>query len=124
MAMTPYIEIGAERCQRSLVMENDLACTGIALDISFDMLRCCEYYAHRFNKPRLPLRICADAYRLPFASGSVPFMFCYDTLHHFPDPVPVIKELFRVLSPGGPFSSMRSHTGKYFTWMSSRLGVM
>lgn len=101
--LSPYIEIGAERCQRSLVMENDLACSGAALDISFDMLRSCEFYGEKFSKPRKPLRICADAYRLPFLSASVPFVFCYETLHHFPDPAPVVEEINRVLSPGGVF---------------------
>jgi uncharacterized protein YbaR (Trm112 family) len=30
-------------------------------------------------------------------------VFCYETLHHFPDPGPIIKEIYRVLSPGGLF---------------------
>ena len=37
--ISPYVEIGAERCQRSLVMENDLNANGAAVDISFDMLK-------------------------------------------------------------------------------------
>ena len=100
---TPYLEIGAERCQLSLVMENDLGCSGAALDISFDMLKSCEFYGEKFFKPRKPRRISADAYRLPFLSASVPFVFCYETLHHFPDPVPVVREVLRVLTPGGIF---------------------
>jgi SAM-dependent methyltransferase/uncharacterized protein YbaR (Trm112 family) len=101
--LSPYIEIGAERCQRSLVMENDLNISGAAVDISFDMLKSCEYYSERFNKNRIPLRVCCDAYNLPFISNSIPFVFCYETLHHFPDPLPIVREVFRVLSPGGLF---------------------
>ncbi len=101
--ISPYLEIGAERGQRALAMENDLAATGAAVDLSYDMLKSCAYYQKVFNKNKIPLRICCDANHLPFASGSVPFIFCYETLHHFPDPAPIVKEIHRVLSPGGYF---------------------
>jgi len=101
--MSPYVEIGAERCQRSLVMENDLDLSGFGVDISFDMLNSCDYYKDRFNKSKTPLRVCCDANNLPFLSNSVPFVFCYETLHHFPKPKPVVKEIYRILSPGGNF---------------------
>lgn len=101
--ISPYLEIGAERGQRSLAMENDLNAVGIAADLSFDMLKSCEYYRNVFQKEKLPLRVCCDANFLPFASGSMPFIFCYETLHHFPDPTPIVREIHRVLAPGGVF---------------------
>jgi SAM-dependent methyltransferase len=100
---TPYIEIGAERCQRSLVMENDLGASGAAVDISFSMLKSCDHYRSAFKKSKNPARICCDAHNLPFLSGSLAFAFSYEVLHHFPDPAPIIKEMHRVLSPGGYF---------------------
>jgi SAM-dependent methyltransferase len=101
--ISPYVEIGAERCQRSLVMENDFAASGAAVDISYPSLRTCGYYADKFARKTLPLRICCDAYNLPFLTGSIPFVFCYETLHHFPDPTPIVKEAHRILTPGGHF---------------------
>jgi SAM-dependent methyltransferase/uncharacterized protein YbaR (Trm112 family) len=104
IAFSPYIEIGAERCQRSLVMENDLGLNGgAAVDISFDMLKSCNHYQEVFNKAESPIRICCDANNLPFMSNSIPFVFCYETLHHFPEPTPITKEIYRVLLPGGCF---------------------
>lgn len=100
----PFVEIGAERCQRSLIMENDLGMAGAAVDISFDMLKSCDYYQKVFNKEKSPFRICCDANKLPFMTGKVPFVFCYQTLHHFPDPTPIAKEIYRILSPGGYFA--------------------
>ncbi len=103
ITLSPYIEIGAERCHRSLVMENDFMINGAAVDISYDMLKSCNYYKDVFNKTKSPIRICCDANILPFMSNSVPFIFCYETLHHFPDPTPITKEIYRALSPGGCF---------------------
>jgi len=103
IVLSPYVEIGAERCQRSLIMENDLGADGAAVDISYDMLKSCKYYEDVFNKSKTPVRICCDANNLPFMSDSIPFVFCYDTLHHFPDPAPITEEIYRVLSPGGCF---------------------
>lgn len=101
--LSPYVEIGAERCQRSLVMENDLGAQGAAIDISYDLLKSCAHYQSVFKRSKAPLRICCDANNLPFMSGSIPFVFCYETLHHFPEPAPITKEIHRVLAPGGYF---------------------
>jgi ubiquinone/menaquinone biosynthesis C-methylase UbiE/uncharacterized protein YbaR (Trm112 family) len=101
--LSPYLELGAERCQRSLAMENDVNSSGAALDLSFDMLKSCEVYKTVYNKKTLPLRICCDAYNLPFRSNSIPFAFCYQTLHHFPEISPIINEMHRVLQKGGSF---------------------
>jgi len=103
IVVSPYLEVGAERGQRALALENELGGEGAALDLSLDLLRSCEHYRRRFGLSRGPIRICGDAYRLPFVSGSVPFVFCYQTLHHFPDPSPIVAEIHRILMPGGHF---------------------
>lgn len=101
--LSPYIEIGAERGQRSLVMENALGASGSAVDISYDLLKSCGYYQKAFGQPKAPLRVCCDVNNLPYRNNSLPFIFCYETLHHFPDPAPVVQEVYRVLAPGGFF---------------------
>ena len=98
-----YLEIGAERGQRSLVMENDLGVHGFAMDISYHSLRSACHYAERFGQEALPIRLCCDAYNLPFRNNSLPFVFGYQTLHHFPDPTPVLAEIYRVMAPGSSF---------------------
>ena len=101
VTLAPFIELGAERGQRGLVIENDLENHGAAIDISLDTLKSCQYYATLFDKPIMPLRVCCDANLLPFKSNSVSLVFCYSVLHHFPDPTPIIMEGWRVLTPGG-----------------------
>jgi SAM-dependent methyltransferase/uncharacterized protein YbaR (Trm112 family) len=101
--LSPYLEIGADRGHRSLVMENDFQATGIATDLSYHYLSNAGHYAKLLNKSKLPMRVCGDAYHLPFLSNSLAFVFTYATLHHFPDPSPIVAEIHRVLAPGGCF---------------------
>lgn len=103
VTLSPYLEVGAERCQRALVLENDLDARGVAADLSHAMLKSCEHYRAVFGKGRSPVRVCCDVNNLPFPSNSFPFVYCYQTLHHFPDPAPIVRELHRVVAPGGYF---------------------
>lgn len=101
--LNPFLEIGAERGQRAMVLTNDFNAQGYACDLSFESLSSAKQYAKIFKFKNLPSFICADAYRLPFANESFPFVFCFETLHHFPNPAPILKEIYRVLKPGGVF---------------------
>jgi SAM-dependent methyltransferase/uncharacterized protein YbaR (Trm112 family) len=97
VTLSPFIELGAERCQRSLVLTNDFKAAGFSVDISFDQLRTAAHFAEKFKKPALPYRVCCDVNHLPFRSDSFPFAFCYEFLHHFPTPKPIVREIHRVI---------------------------
>jgi ubiquinone/menaquinone biosynthesis C-methylase UbiE/uncharacterized protein YbaR (Trm112 family) len=96
----PFLELGAERCQRSLVLANDFKLEGFAADLSFESLLYADFLAKQEGFAAMPRRICCDALRLPLADNSIGFAFCYQTLHHFPDPAPILQEIYRVLKPG------------------------
>jgi len=96
----PFLELGAERGQRSLVLANHFGLDGFAADLSLDSLRYAEFLANHEGLSQIPQRVCCDAHKLPFADNSIGFAFCYQTLHHFPDPTPIVQELYRVLRPG------------------------
>jgi SAM-dependent methyltransferase len=100
ICLSPFLELGAERGQRSLVLTNDFGATGIAVDISYHQLKSMEHFATLFNRPKLPMRICCDANHLPFKSNSFPFTFCYEFLHHFPSLGPIVREVHRVAAAG------------------------
>lgn len=131
LVLSPFIELGAERGQRSLVLRNDFGADGFAIDISFAQLGTMTHFAELFGKKELPVRVCCDAYHLPFRNGSFPFAFCYEFLHHFPTPIPIVREIFRILSDGyfffdeEPFKRMiqlKLYQQKHKIYSQKRLG--
>ena len=54
----------------------------------------------RSNNPGADIRL-ADVEQLPFADASFDFVLCVEVLRYLPDPDPTIRELARVLKPGG-----------------------
>ena len=95
-----FLELGAERGHRSLALVNAFSAKGFAADISLDQLRTATYFSHQFNLPLLPARVCCDANQLPFRRGTIPFVFAYQFLHHFPALDVVMAEIYRVMSRG------------------------
>ncbi|RJR29791.1 class I SAM-dependent methyltransferase [Candidatus Microgenomates bacterium] len=98
---SPFLEIGAGYGQSSLLLCNEFGLTGISSDIALTPLQHTNKLTHKLNYKQTPKLLVCDAENLPFADNTFPFVFCYQTLHHFPDPQLVLKEIHRVLSPGG-----------------------
>jgi len=49
-----------------------------------------------------PVRfLSGDIFNLPFADGSVDIILSSEVIEHLPDPMPALKEMARVLKPGG-----------------------
>ena len=58
--LTPFVEFGAERGQRSLAMVNELGAPGFAADLSLDMLSGCEVYRERFELAENNRLVCTN----------------------------------------------------------------
>jgi SAM-dependent methyltransferase len=98
---SPFLEIGAGSVQRSAALINNYPVLGAATDISQNSLQDAPVVLSMLNYDRSPLLICCDAHHIPFLPNSFKFVFAYQALHHFENPVPVLAECYRVLAKDG-----------------------
>ncbi len=67
----------------------------MGIDISSEMLK-----KARAKDPSLPL-LQGDAHKLPFEDNGFDGVFCIHAVHHYRDLEIVLKEMYRILAPGG-----------------------
>lgn len=82
-------------------MHPDVRVTGV--DLSDHMLRIAEEHREVSSHAERVRFAKADAKGLPFADASFDTVCSNTILHHIPDPVPFLRECWRVLKPGGAF---------------------
>jgi ubiquinone/menaquinone biosynthesis C-methylase UbiE/uncharacterized protein YbaR (Trm112 family) len=71
----------------------------VGIDVSRGMLR---HAKRRLDSTGTSHRlVLADACRLPFAAGTFDVVYARSLLHHLPDPALGLREIARVLAPGG-----------------------
>lgn len=74
-----------------------------ATDIETAKEKCRPFLQPDNRRKSLELQV-ADALALPFAAGSFDRVICSEVLEHIPDYVAALKEIHRVLKPGGTLS--------------------
>jgi SAM-dependent methyltransferase len=77
---------------RGLTALRSAGCTPFGLDTSADMLREARHTAAVVR---------ASATRLPLRAGVLDGILCTNSFHHYPEPQATLRELHRVLKPGG-----------------------
>jgi len=75
-----------------------VAAAVVGIDLSAEMLREASLLARGLDTVGF-LR--ADVEALPFADASFSAAICTNSFHHYPDPARAIREIVRVLAPGG-----------------------
>jgi SAM-dependent methyltransferase len=63
----------------------------------------------------------ADAERLPFADASFDFIWSWGVIHHSESTENVVREIARVLRPGGSFALMVYHRSSITYWIQYQL---
>lgn len=93
---------------------------GVGVDVSTDSLRTAYSEAletHKF--------MCADATLLPLSDGEFDAVFSLDVLEHVPHQDRFLKELVRVIKPGGGLMLWSINRNQRYTWnwVLDKLGV-
>lgn len=74
---------------------------------------------HRFQLYGLDAKVMvADAERLPFADATFDVVYSFGVVHHSPDTPKIIREVRRVLKPGGTCWISVYHRNSVFFWWS------
>lgn len=73
------------------------------VDLSTNMLKVAEKVAREEKVSDKVSFAEADAKALPFDDNSFDAVFCHNMLHHIPEPLPVLKEMARVVKKDGAF---------------------
>lgn len=91
----------------------------VGLDLSFPMLK---YASHRSKKDGIDnlTLLHGDALDLPFPDNEFDAVICFGAIHLFPDIPKSLREMNRVLKPGGHFAC-----GVYRNWLrpKNKLGL-
>lgn len=70
----------------------------VGFDLSFEMLRDASV-----KHSEIKAVLVGDGCHLPFLDASIPLVVCRSAIHHLPDLDQALKEIYRVLEPGGSF---------------------
>ena len=97
------VDFGAGMCWLTIGLQRT-GCRVVALDVSKAALELGERAFHEARLPGgtpTPRFLVYDGYTFPLEDNSVDRIACYDALHHVPNKRTVLREMFRVLRPGG-----------------------
>ena len=87
--------------------------TVLGIDRVADVLR--QARTHASGRPATPRFASADVYQLPCADGSFDVIYAHQVLQHLVDPVAALRDMRRVLRPGG-LVAVRDSDYSAFTW--------
>lgn len=90
-----------------------------AIDISPKAVELTKERFRLFNLPSAEIGV-ADAQNLPFGNDTFDFVLAWGCLMHMPDTEGAVKEIFRVLKPGGKAAAMMYNKNslhwRYYIW--------
>lgn len=93
-----------------------------AFDLDHQMILKAGRYLNPAQKARISLYV-GDACHLPYRDGALEAVFGFGVLHHLPDWRAGLKEVARVLKPGGIYFLEEFYPPLYLNWLFRRIFV-
>ena len=81
-----------------LILQEDVGKELYGIDLSEKML-----HVAKSKLPEQVKLLLGDSEALPFPDNTFDVVYCNDSFHHYPAPMNVLREVHRVLKPGGTF---------------------
>lgn len=81
-----------------LILQEDAGKELYGIDLSEKML-----HVAKSKLPEQVKLLLGDSEALPFSDNTFDVVYCNDSFHHYPSPMNVLREVQRVLKPGGTF---------------------
>lgn len=101
------LDLGCGEGRHVIAAYAEHAVTAVGVDLGAADLRTAQQRMQAFDEPANPdkqwLFLCANGLRLPFADASFDKVICSEVLEHVPDYEAMLREIDRVLKPGGTF---------------------
>lgn len=109
----PVIDVGVGGSGHTVIEAARDGSTAVGCDLSPQALRTARRFADTEGVADRTLWVCCSAERLPFASASFSAALAIAVLEHVPDDGAVLREIARVLKPGGRAWATVPHELRY-----------
>jgi len=96
-----FLEVGAYRHYTGHLLAAERGCESVLTDLSAAALRDGRRQAERDGVPATATLVPADFHELPVSTDSVDIVFVAASVHHTRSPEVVLREMLRILKPGG-----------------------
>ncbi|MEM8769429.1 MAG: class I SAM-dependent methyltransferase [Pseudomonadota bacterium] len=118
------LDLGCGEGRHAITAYLDEAVTVVGLDLSLEDLGTARERFADFedaaDQSRSLAFICGSGLRLPFRDGTFDKVICAEVLEHIPDYLSVLREIRRVLKPGGQFAASVPRFGpEWLCWQLS-----
>ena len=99
--------------QLASILEDGMAC---GIDVSPRMVQEATAKAPKMLSGRVEFREASSA-NIPYPADEFDFVLCTNSFHHYPDPLRALREMRRVLRPGGQFVILENAPDlSWYTW--------
>ncbi len=116
-----FLEVGCGRgAGACLILEKFRPARLHALDLDRKMIRQALAYLNPEQQRRISLFV-GDVFRLPYRDGALDGVFGFGVLHHLPDWRGGLREVARVLKPGGFYFLEEFYPQLYQNFLAKRL---